>query len=105
MASQETIRVDRSPRMAPNISNVIAPTARIISGNAGAMSGNGDSGIGLTGKSSLCAAEGGDGRGEARGAPRSEPRSNHSLPAGGQRGAKGTSAFESNFERCFHWRL
>src|SRR5271156_325627 len=45
MASQETVRVDFSPVIAPNISSAIAPAARMISGSAGAMSGTGDIGI------------------------------------------------------------
>src|SRR5271168_2573549 len=45
MASQETVRVDFSPVIAPNISRAIAPAARIISGSAGARSGTGDTGI------------------------------------------------------------
>ena len=46
MESHETILVDRSPLIAPNISSAIAPTAKIISGMAGAMSGNGNIGTG-----------------------------------------------------------
>ena len=45
MASHETARVDLSPLIAPNISSAIAPTARMISDSAGAMSGNGNTGI------------------------------------------------------------
>ena len=48
MASQETVRVDFSPLIAPNISSAIAPAARMISDSAGAMSGNGNTGIGPT---------------------------------------------------------
>src|SRR5580704_18580699 len=45
MASQETVRVDFSPLIAPKISSAIAPAARMISDSAGAMSGTGSTGI------------------------------------------------------------
>src|SRR5215472_4163154 len=46
IATQETIRVDCSPATAPTSSRAIAPTARIISGSAGKMTGSESSGIG-----------------------------------------------------------
>ena len=45
IASQETSRVERSPRSTPRISSTIAAAARIISGNAGEKSGIGKGGI------------------------------------------------------------
>src|ERR1700680_615010 len=73
MASQETVRVYFSPMIAPNITRAIAPTARMISDSAGAMSGNGNTGIGPTHKGgrncSLSAPGGGEGRGEVGVAP------------------------------------
>src|SRR5437870_1878176 len=104
MASQETSRVDLSPLIAPTINSAMAPTARMISGSAGAMSGSGNSGIAPThngGRNySLSAPGGGEGRGELGVASSSERwrspphppiasrRVPPSPPASGRRGAK-----------------